>query len=658
MVPPTMTTGTLGELEAAGQVAFRPEEAISLYNVDRWGLGYITVNDQGNVSVRPRRESSGEIDVMKAIEAAREQGLGFPLVLRFQDLLRDRVERLNEAFRAGILDTNYKGRYRGVFPIKVNQLREVVEEIVDAGRPFDFGIEAGSKPELMAALAVHDNPESLIICNGYKDTRFIRLALLGTRLGKKVIMVAEKPEEVRAIMAVGRDMGVEPWIGIRVRLASKSSGMWALSGGENAKFGLSTVDLLEAVDYLESQGLLHCLKLIHFHIGSQIPDIQSIKQATREGTRHYAKLKQMGCDGLQYLDVGGGLGVDYDGSRTNFLASTNYTLEEYAADIVFNVGDVCDEEEVAHPDIVSESGRAIVAHHSMLVLQVFGAISKRGPASAASRATEDDHKYVRQLDRIRSRVQINPMESLHDALQIKSEAQKAFELGFLGLRTKARVEATYWDTCMEILEYYRRTPRDPREGIPEEIQELEAATANQYVCNFSVFQSLMDHWALGQLFPIMPLHRLTEVPDQQGTLVDITCDSDGKISKFTDLRATRESLQCHSLRAGEPYYLGIFMTGAYQDIMGDLHNLFGRANEAHVFLDEDEEEGWYIEETIEGHSIGQVLGMTQYDPNALARRMKQIVDEAIRSNRVKPAEGMRLLAEYEKTMQESTYLSL
>jgi arginine decarboxylase len=434
--------------------------------------------------------------------------------------------------------------------------------------------------------------------------------------------------------------------------------MWALSGGENAKFGLSTVDLLEAVDYLQAEGLIQSLKLIHFHIGSQIPDIQSIKQATREGARYYAKLKQMGCHGLEYLDVGGGLGVDYDGSRTNFISSTNYTLEEYAADIVFNVGDVCDEEGVPHPDIVSESGRAIVAHHSMLVLQVFGAISKSSNAAKLTDISPDDHKYIRQLADIRRRVTTNALESLHDAQQIKSDCQKAFELGFLDLRTKARVEAAYWDTCMAILEHYRQTPRDPREGLPEEIQELEAATASQYVCNFSVFQSLMDHWALDQLFPIMPLHRLNEAPDQQGTLVDITCDSDGKISKFTDLRATRDSLQVHSLRPGEPYFLGIFMTGAYQDIMGDLHNLFGRANEAHVFLDEDEEDGWYIEETIEGHSIGQVLSMTQYDPKDLARRMKQVVDEAIKSDRVKPAEGMRLLAEYEKAMQEPTYLNL
>lgn len=648
-----------------GAVTFPPaqsewtiDDAIDTYNVDRWGLGYFSINEAGHVTVAPSREKGAVIDLLDVIREARAKGLHFPLVLRFQDLLRDRVVSLNQAFRTAIDDSKYKGQYLGVFPTKVNQLREVVEEILDAGRPFNYGIEAGSKAELSAAIAMHDNPESLIICNGYKDQRFIEMALLGNRLGKKVIMVAEKMEEVKAIVAVAKKMGVKPWIGIRVRLASKSSGIWATSGGESAKFGLSTMDLMEAIKHLKTQGMLSALKLVHFHIGSQIPDIHTIKRATREAARYFAKLRKMGLNGLNYLDVGGGLGVDYDGSRTSFHSSANYTMEEYAADIVYNIMDICDEEDVPHPNLISESGRAIVAHHSLLIVQAFGVIEKT-KAKYDLRVERRDHKWVKQLAEIKERMNQNPREALHDIQQIKEESQTAFELGILNLKTKAKIETFYWHILEEIVELFRAraAESDNEEDIPEEIEDLTPHFADQFLCNFSVFQSLPDHWALGQLFPIMPVHRLNERPDLQGTLVDITCDSDGKVSKFADLKDVRQALPLHALKAAEPYYLGFFMTGAYQDIMGDLHNLFGRVNEAHVFLDPDEESGWYIEEVIEGNTIGEVVEMVQYHKSDLVRRMKAQIDNAIKSDRMRPKEGMHLLAEYEKALQGPTYLS-
>lgn len=632
---------------------------MKMYSIDRWGLGYFGINEKGNVTVSPMRENGATIDVMEVLETARQdEGLRFPMLIRFQDLLRDRVVSLNAAFNNAIEDLQFKGRYRGVFPIKVNQLREVVEEIADAGRPFNYGLEAGSKPELFAALAMHDNPESLIICNGYKDEQFIRTALLGNRLNKQVIMVAEKLEEVFSIVKVARQMKAEPMIGIRVRLAAKSSGIWATSGGENAKFGLSTVDLMEAVRFLQDEDMLHTFRLVHFHIGSQIPDIMTIKRSTREGARYFAKLRKMGCNNLDYIDMGGGLGVDYDGSRTSFHSSANYTVEEYAADTINNIMDVCDEEDVPHPNVVSESGRAIVAHHSMLVVEVFGAIEKTKEQYDLS-VLEDDHKWVHQLAEIKDRIEDNPTDALHDVQQIKNDTQNAFDLGILDLRTKAKIETFYWYIIEQVIELFRARVMSgelAEEDVPEDVSDLTPHIADQYVCNFSVFQSLLDHWALGQLFPIMPVHRLNEEPRIQGTLVDITCDSDGKVSKFIDLRDVRHALPMHALRPGEPYYLACFMTGAYQDIMGDLHNLFGRVNEAHVFMDPDEDCGWYIEETLPGNSIGHVLDMVQYHPVDLARRMKSQFDDAIKNDRLRPVEAMRLLAEYERGLQDPTYL--
>lgn len=642
------------ETETITESTWTSEDAKSLYMIDRWGSGYFGVNEAGNLTVAPLQDSGAAIPIHEVVQEALEQGLRTPMLIRFQDLLRHRVEHLNGAFKRAISENRFTGNYRGVFPIKVNQLREVVEEILDAGRPFNYGVEVGSKPEIFAGLAVHSDPDSLIICNGYKDEAFIRMAMIGRKLGKKVILVAEKLSEIRAIVKIASEMNVEPQIGMRVRLLSKGAGKWATSGGEHAKFGLSTSEILEAIEILRQAGVEDSFKLLHFHIGSQIPDILTIKRAVREAARYYAKLHKMGHR-LEYLDVGGGLAIDYDGSRSTFHSSMNYTIQEYANDIVYNIMDVCDEEKVPHPDIVSESGRAIVAHHSVLVVEAFGSIEKT-PVDGTLEIPGMQHKLVQDLIYIESHLtQRNLTESWHDLIQIKEQSQTMFELGILDLDVRAGVELLFWRIAETI---QKRALQLAPEDRPEELAYLPTELADQHICNFSVFQSLLDHWALGQLFPIVPIHRLNERPSSESTLVDITCDSDGKVSKFIDINDVRETLPLHEIRPGEPYYLGIFLTGAYQDIMGDIHNLFGRVNEVHVFLDEDEESGYYIEETIPGNTISEVLALTQYDTNDLAKKMKAQFDAAIKQDRLKPNEGMRLLADYERGLRDHTYLTL
>jgi arginine decarboxylase len=631
-------------------------QARHLYNITRWGAKYFDINDAGHVVAMPQQEAGAAVDLTDVIEEAKARGLKFPLLVRFQDILRHRVEAINKAFQSSITEFNYQGKYRGVFPIKVNQLREVVEEILDAGKPYNFGLEVGSKPELFAGLALQAQMGSLIICNGYKDAGFIKMALLGTKLGKKVIMVVEKLEELRNIITVSKQLGVEPLIGIRARLLSKGAGKWADSGGENAKFGLSTVELLAATELLKAENLVHCLKLLHFHIGSQVPDILTVKKAVQEAARFYAKLHKMGFP-IECLDVGGGLGVDYDGSRSAFDSSTNYTLQEYTNDIVYYIADVCNAENVPHPEIISESGRAIVAHHSVLLVEVFGAIEKIRP-DAVFNFGDHEHALVRELLDIQKNItKLNKLEAFHDAQERKEDAQHMFTLGLLELPDKAKIEHLYWQIGREVVQSYRG-----QAYVPEEIRKLEDTLGDQYLCNFSVFQSLLDHWALGQLFPIMPISRLTEPPTHEATLVDITCDSDGAINKFIDLRDVRDTLPLHPLLSNgdgkqEPYYLGFFLMGAYQDIMGDLHNLFGRVNEVHVFLDPDEPTGYYTEEVIEGATIVQSLAAVQYDENELKRQMKAQMDEAIKSDRMKPSEAMRLLDDYERGLKEYTYLN-
>src|SRR5437867_2637623 len=482
------------------------------------------------------------------------------------------------------------------------------------------------------------------------------MALLGTKLGKKVIMVVEKLEELRQIITLSKQMGVEPLIGIRARLLSKGGGKWADSGGENAKFGLSTAELLTATELLKAENLSHAFKLLHFHIGSQVPDILIVKRAVQEAARFYAKLYKMGFR-IEYLDVGGGLGVDYDGSRSAFDSSTNYTLQEYANDIVYYVADVCNTEKVPHPDIISESGRAVVAHHSVLIVEVFGAIEKIRPSQNLQYG-DNEHALVREmLDIQKNLPKLNKLEAYHDALERKEDAQHMFTLGMMDLPEKAKIENLYWGISLAVVESFKG-----QAYVPEEIRKLEDSLGDQYLCNFSVFQSLLDHWALGQLFPIMPVSRLQERPTREATLVDITCDSDGQVNKFIDLRDVRDTLPLHSLNMNgngqqEPYYLGFFLMGAYQDIMGDLHNLFGWVNELHVFLDPDEAAGYYVEEVIEGATIIEALASVQYDEKELKRQMKAQIDEAIKSDKMKPSEAMRLLDDYERGLKEYTYLN-
>lgn len=630
--------------------------ARNLYNIQRWGAKYFDINDEGHVVALPLQEAGTAVDLTDVIEEAKSRGLKFPLLIRFQDILRHRVEAINTAFRNSISEFNYQGRYRGVFPIKVNQLREVVEEILDAGQPFDFGLEVGSKPELFAGLALQDHQGALIVCNGYKDCEFIKMALLGIKLGKRVIMVVEKLEELRQIISVSKQLAVEPLLGIRARLLAKGAGRWAESGGENAKFGLSTAEILAATELLRAENLTHCLKLVHFHIGSQVPDILTVKKAVQEAARFYAKLHKMGFD-IEYLDVGGGLGVDYDGSRSAFDSSTNYSLQEYTNDIIYYVADVCNAEKVPHPDLISESGRAIVAHHSVLIVEVFGAIGKTRPDITFTYG-DNEHAIVRELLDIRKHLaRLNKLEAYHDALERRDDAQHMFTLGLMDLPDKAKIENLYWEISQEVVASFKG-----QAYVPEEIRKLEDSLGDQYLCNFSVFQSLLDHWALGQLFPIMPVGRLNERPTREATLVDITCDSDGQINKFIDLRDVRDTLPLHKLNTNgdgkpEPYYLGFFLMGAYQDIMGDLHNLFGRVNEVHVFLDPDEPTGYYVEEIIEGSTIVQCLASVQYDENELKRLMKAQMDAAIKSDRMKPSEAMRLLDDYERGLKAYTYLS-
>ena len=647
-------TPKLASLSVTESETWTRDDANDLYLIDRWGTGYFDIGDNGEMRVAPLKDQGAKISILEVVQTAiKDENLRAPILIRFQDILHHRVKTLNEAFINAIEGERYNGTYCGVFPIKVNQLREVVSEIMDAGRAYHYGIEVGSKPETFAALAMHTDNESLIVCNGYKDDAYIRTALFGRKLGKKVILIAEKLSEVRAICRVAKDMGVEPLIGLRVRLMTKSAGKWAESGGESAKFGLSTIEILQAADIMKEAGMMHAFKLLHFHIGSQVPDIMIIQRAVREAARYYAKIRRAGYE-IDYVDVGGGLAIDYDGSKSTFHSSMNYSVEEYARDVVHSLMDVCDEEGVPHPHIVSESGRAIVAHHSVLVVEAFGAIEKT--VETRYELGVDDHRLVKSLlytyNNLTSQ---NLGESWHDCISVKEQAQTAFELGILDLPVKARVEELFWDVAERIHKLSRGLEESE---VPDGFDDLKKQLADQYICNFSVFQSMLDHWALGALFPVVPIHRLLERPDQEATLVDITCDSDGKVSKFIDLNDTRDTLTLHPVQEGQPYYLGVFLTGAYQDIMGDIHNLFGRVNEVHVFLDEDEEGGYYIEETIEGNTVADVLQMTQYDAKDLAQRLKAQVDAAIKQDRIKPNEGMRMVAEYERGLKDQTYLTL
>ncbi len=628
-------------------------DSLKLYNIENWGDQYFSINPAGHLTVHPKQGEGPGIDLINVIEEIRtQQGVNLPVLIRFQDIIRHRVVALNEAFKKTIAEAGYRGVYQGVYPIKVNQMREVVEEILDAGRPYDMGLEAGSKSELALVASMNTTPNAIHIVNGYKDYAMIKTALMSVKLGKKTIIVVEKLSELYQVISVAKELAVTPMVGIRVKLYSKGSGKWESSGGEFAKFGLTTPELLHAVNVLRQEGLQDSFKLLHFHVGSQVTNIKTIKNVVKEGSRIYAKLRKMGLN-LEYLDVGGGLGVDYDGSRTSFDSSINYSLTEYVSDVVYSILEICQAEEVPEPNIVSESGRALVAHHSVLVLNSFGSIEV-GATPIELQETPDEDDVVKEMRYLSQHLSSkNLLEHFHDAVQRKEEALSMFKLGFLSLEDKAKVEYLFWQICKVI-----HKNASGLKYVPDEVEALSKHLADQYLCNFSVFQSMPDHWAVQQLFPIVPVHRHDEEPTHTATLVDITCDSDGKVCKFIDLRDIRDTLPLHPLREGEPYYLGIFMTGAYQDVMGDFHNLFGSVNEVHVFLDTSEPGGYYIEEVIKGNNVAGVLSWFQYSATDMAKKIKEQIDAKVREGVIKPREGVELQNFYESVLYGYTYVDL
>ncbi|RMG18146.1 MAG: biosynthetic arginine decarboxylase [Planctomycetota bacterium] len=633
-----------------------------LYAIGAWGQGLLSVSAGGNLCIHPRlygasaSASNGErpagngtpaIDLKELVDELAARGISTPVLLRFPDLLAGRVAALNEAFRAAIEDNEYQGEYRGVYPIKVNQERRVVRRILAAGRRFHYGLEAGSKPELLAAMALLDDPEALLICNGYKDEYYVETALLAEKLGLRVILVIEKPTELPLILDVAERLGVRPRLGVRVKLTARGAGRWRESGGDRSKFGLNAREMLAAVELLRERGRLDSLELLHFHLGSQISAIRSIKNALREATRFYVELHRLGA-GLRYLDVGGGLGVDYDGSQTKFHSSMNYSLQEYANDVVYYVGEICDEASVPHPILVSESGRAVVAHHAVLVLDVLGVNALA--TSMPRELPEDAAPVVRRLWESQEELsRKNLIETYHDALEFKEEALQLFNLGHLSLDQRVLAESIFWALCERIL---RMTAE--LDEPPEELEGLEKALSDTYFCNFSIFQSLPDTWAIQQMFPVVPLHRLTERPTRRGILADITCDSDGKINKFIDAKDVKDVLELHPFRNGEKYYLGVFLVGAYQEILGDLHNLFGDTNEVLVTLGEAGR--FEIDHVESGETVGDVLRYVGYHRGQLMKSIRTRTEQALRERRMTPQESRTLIRSYESGLAGTTYL--
>ena len=627
--------------------AWTIHNSLELYNVNGWGRDFFSINDLGNVEVTPAGSGSTRIDLKELVDDLRNRGLNLPLLIRFSDILKTRIEQLSGAFQQAILDNDYKGAYRGVYPIKVNQQRHVVEELMEYGRPFNLGIEAGSKPELLVALALQENPEALILCNGYKDKAFIETALLARKLNRQVVITMDRMGELETILTAARELDIRPTIGIRARLTTRGAGKWVESTGDRSKFGLTTAEIVATVERLRAEGMLDCLQLLHFHIGSQITNIRAVKDALREASRIYVELHALGAN-MRYLDCGGGLGVDYDGSQTNFHSSVNYTLEEYAADIVSQVAQACNTHGVPHPDIVTESGRALVAHHSVLVFNVLGSnemLMGQIPDSLA----KDEHPVIQQLYETYAGVsRKNFQEAYHDALQFKEEAITAFNLGVLDLKARARVEELFWATCERILKIVRDLAY-----VPDELEGLEKQLSDTYYCNFSLFQSLPDHWAVRQLFPTLPIHRLNKAPSRRAVLADLTCDSDGKMDEFIDLRDVKHFLELHPLN-GEPYLIGSFLTGAYQEILGDLHNLFGDTDAVHVRIAGD---SYTVEHVVEGDSVAEVLSYVQYNKDDLVSRVRRAAEAALREKRLTIAESGRFMKRYEEALEGYTYLT-
>jgi arginine decarboxylase len=623
-------------------------DSAETYGIKSWSQGYFSINDTGHVVCHPQGPEAGTIDLKELVDEVVRRGINLPLLIRFSDILRSRVVELHEAFKRAIAEFGYKGEYRGVYPIKVNQHRYVVEEICQFGRPYHYGLEAGSKPELLAVMGILDDEEALIICNGYKDEEYIETALMCSKLGRKVIIVVEKFSELDLIASTAKKIGVRPRIGIRVKLATKGSGRWEASGGDRSKFGLSTREVAEAVKFLREKDMLSCFELLHFHLGSQISAIRAVKNALREAGRFFVELSKLGAP-LRYFDAGGGLGVDYDGSQTNFASSMNYTLQEYANDLVFSLQEICEAAGVAQPTIVTESGRAVVAHHSMLVMDILG-VGEFDVGKAPDKLPENASRVVRNLlDTFREISTKNLREAYHDALEYREEALSLFALGSLSLPERMIAEDIFWAICQKVL----KIVRELRE-IPEEFDGLERALSDTYFCNFSMFQSLPDIWAIDQLFPVMPIHRHTEEPTRRAVLADITCDSDGKIDHFIDRRDVKNVLELHQVNSGGEYYLGVFLIGAYQEILGDLHNLFGNTNTVHVSLVPGG--GYQIEHVVTGDTVTDVLRYVSYAREDLLARVRRFAEQSVRANRMSLEETRSLLRMYEEGLSGYTYL--
>jgi arginine decarboxylase len=629
--------------------AWSADDAYELYNVGGWGAGYFGINEHGNMTVKPRRDADVAIDLKELLDELVLKDVGMPVLVRFADIIADRIKQVSECFDKASKEYGYQGRYHGVYPIKVNQQRHVVEEIVRYGREYNIGLEAGSKPELQAVLAIMDNPDAVIVCNGYKDEEFIELALLAQKMGKHIFLVVEKLNELKLIKAVADRNDVRPNVGIRIKLTNSGSGKWEESGGDQSKFGLNASELLEALEYAREHSMVDCIKLIHFHLGSQITNIRRIKAGLREVAHYYVQLRSMGF-AVEYVDIGGGLGVDYDGTNSLAANSMNYSVQEYADDAIYMLCEACTKHSLPHPHLITESGRALTAHHSVLVLNVLEATSLPQWNDEKDTVSSNDHQIVQDLYAIYT--SLNPrnmMENWHDAQQLKEEALNLFSLGIVDLSTRAKSERLFWSIARIV-----RKLSSKMKNIPDELEQLPKILADKYFCNFSLFQSLPDAWAIDQMFPIMPIHRLNERPTQEATLQDVTCDSDGKIEKFIGMYDYPAFLPVHTLKENEPYYLAVFLVGAYQEILGDLHNLFGDTNAIHVGINDD---GSYeIQQIIEGETVADVLEYVQFNPKKLVRTMEKWVSASVKEGKISLHQGKEFLDMYRSGLFGYTYL--
>ncbi len=635
--------------------AWTIDDAIDLYDIEAWGKGYFSINDAGHVVVRPTRNASAEIDLTEIMEGLKERDIHSPVLLRFSGILQSRMQDIANAFRTAIAENEYRGEYRSVYPIKVNQQRLVVEEVYRFGKEFDFGLEVGSKPELLAVLGMTPDANGrLIVCNGFKDDKYIEAVILATKLGRNIIPVVESFHELLLIARYAQKYDVRPRIGVRVKLASQGVGRWKTSAGARSKFGLFVSEILRMVDFLKEKDMLDCLQLLHCHIGSQIYDIRHVKTAVNELAHVYVELVKLGA-GLKHIDVGGGMGVDYDGSQTNFESSMNYTLVEYASDVVYRIKTVCDDHEVEHPTIVTECGRAMVAFHSILVFNVLGSSRlDRFPIPQSMEEAGAPEEEIPQpiYDLFDAYNSVGPrrlVEAYHDAIQARDEAMNLFNLGYMTLQMRGMAERLFWGVCAKVRDICRGL-----DSVPEEFEDLEIILSDTYFCNFSLFQSLPDSWAVDQIFPVMPLQRLNERPTRQGVLADITCDSDGKIDRFVDRRDIRKTLGLHEVAPGEEYHLGAFLVGAYQETLGDLHNLFGDTHVVHISMDEAGD--WSIDELIQGDKVRSVLGYVQFDVEKLEQNLRRDCEQAVKNKRFNVRESQLLLRFYKDGMESYTYL--